>query len=449
MAFASHSAQTHKRVPSEKPHSTKELSMTNIDHLLKQIKLINLQYNALYEKERFNLFSILRNDHDEVHLHSAFITELLNPQGSHGLGEVFLKSFLSELNIPWDSSWKNRDIQVQSERRFFGYGQIDILIKFPQSIIVIENKIRARDQDAQLERYYNSAVSLGCKAEDINFFYLCLERTDPSPVSLGNLKLSDVQCISYSQEIIRWLAQCVREASLAPALRESIVQYSNLINKLTGNTMSQKNRNEVVALLCSGDNAKTARTILDAWNELRWHVAGKFWRDLEQQLEQLRSTYTAYEVLPIEKYTNRGGDESGIGVFARLCYLPNTAGDALVLGIQNAAKSDPKGTELFVGFVIVRNGQVLIGNDDPLRKEWELTGIFPKGQRTDRWLGWKYFSSRAINLQNFINDDTLALANDQERQVVIQDLLREIKNLIDACLASKKQTEPSQLSGAT
>lgn len=53
-----------------------------IDKLLKEISLINLKYEKLQEvtESDFNVFSILRNESDEVALHSRFIGELLNPE---------------------------------------------------------------------------------------------------------------------------------------------------------------------------------------------------------------------------------------------------------------------------------------------------------------------------------------------------------------------------------
>src|SRR4051812_21689271 len=49
--------------------------------------------------ESFNIFNVLDLEYHETRLHSKFIAELLNPQGSHGQKTVFLKRFLEQLNI--------------------------------------------------------------------------------------------------------------------------------------------------------------------------------------------------------------------------------------------------------------------------------------------------------------------------------------------------------------
>lgn len=49
--------------------------------------------------ESFNLFSILKMESKENSTHSAFLGELLNPKGSHLLGDVFLRLFLKEIDL--------------------------------------------------------------------------------------------------------------------------------------------------------------------------------------------------------------------------------------------------------------------------------------------------------------------------------------------------------------
>ena len=44
--------------------------------------------------ENFNIFSILKMESKENATHSAFLGELLNPDGSHLLKNIFLKHFL-------------------------------------------------------------------------------------------------------------------------------------------------------------------------------------------------------------------------------------------------------------------------------------------------------------------------------------------------------------------
>ena len=47
--------------------------------------------------ENFNVFSILGMESRENETHSAFVGELLNPNGSHYFGNCFLKLFLKNV----------------------------------------------------------------------------------------------------------------------------------------------------------------------------------------------------------------------------------------------------------------------------------------------------------------------------------------------------------------
>src|SRR4051794_25880711 len=116
-------------------------TLGDVSFLLRKLEIIKLKYAAQYAEGNFNLFSILRQEHDEVHLHSAFIAELLNPRGSHGRGCVFLQHFLAELNICADSALSDRNVSIEVEHRFPDHGQIDVLLQLPGRIIVLENKI--------------------------------------------------------------------------------------------------------------------------------------------------------------------------------------------------------------------------------------------------------------------------------------------------------------------
>ena len=78
--------------------------MNNLQSLLNKVNLVLAKEQAK-NKERelrgdnFNIFKILYRQSDEVKGHSAFLAELLDEYGSHGLGNRFLSAFLDELNI--------------------------------------------------------------------------------------------------------------------------------------------------------------------------------------------------------------------------------------------------------------------------------------------------------------------------------------------------------------
>ena len=139
-----------------------------IETLLNEVKpIVEENKKIRAEKERkgefFNIFSILRMERDEVHTHSAMLSELLSPNGSHGQGGAFLKLFLKMVVHKEDLVADTAEVETEfsigavSEDGKSG-GRIDIVVRFPNYLILIENKIDAGDQPSQLERYNNYAL---------------------------------------------------------------------------------------------------------------------------------------------------------------------------------------------------------------------------------------------------------------------------------------------------
>lgn len=109
----------------------------------------------------FNLFDVLGIARQETQ-HSAFLAWLLDPRGSHGLRDYFLRGFLTQAAAearengilaltPLDvDSWKLSDIKVATERH-----RIDILLMDENDgfVCLIENKIRSGEHSDQLNRY--------------------------------------------------------------------------------------------------------------------------------------------------------------------------------------------------------------------------------------------------------------------------------------------------------
>lgn len=208
-----------------------KMSKKEIYNLLTQITDITKSYERLKKitGERLNLFSILRKESDEVRLHSKFIAELLNPKGNHDQGTLFLDLFLKVFEIEDINSVTSKVsiefyIGVISKDKKRG-GHIDILIDDGMNCVKIENKIYAKEQPNQLLRYHNY------RSGHLVFLTLLGKESDMHEDLANAMIKYDKR--SYRKDIIDWLSLCVEKVALVANLRESIVQYQNLIKKLT------------------------------------------------------------------------------------------------------------------------------------------------------------------------------------------------------------------------
>ncbi|MCY4416263.1 MAG: PD-(D/E)XK nuclease family protein [Chloroflexi bacterium] len=134
----------------------------------------------------FNLFDVLKVERREPQ-HSALLAWLLDPRGSHGLGEYFVRRFLSEAAVAARErgigevtplivdGWKLDDIEVATERH-----RIDIMLiaKSDQFVCLIENKVGTEEHSNQLTRYL---ATVEREYEDLDPFpiFLTPDGTEP------------------------------------------------------------------------------------------------------------------------------------------------------------------------------------------------------------------------------------------------------------------------------
>lgn len=278
-----------------------------IESLLRQI-------SCLYQKakldtdrrtkqgEFFNIFNVIGLSSEEVRLHSAFIAELLNPKGSHGVGNVFLKEFLKILDIPTDYiDIKHCSPDKITERNIGRItdsegGKIDIIIEDGNHAIIIENKIYAEDQKKQLLRYHNYGNKMF--PNGFKLIYLTLDGHDASSYSLGN---KEYEClnISYEDEIIDWLGICYEIAENKPLVRSVIKQYCELVKQLTNTDMDTNYKDDLMSLILKPENVISVGEILKLqYDWMEKLINDNIWKPLEE--------YAHSKGMRFEKEVERG-----------------------------------------------------------------------------------------------------------------------------------------------
>ena len=251
-----------------------------INNLLNQIRLLSQKKKEFRDErlnrgENFNLFQDLGLMSDEVHLHSSFIATLLNPRGSHGQKDKYLKAFmemLSRLDKKMSLDFidtGNKRVSVQVEKNIGPLtqdqgGRIDLYITDSRHRIIIENKIYAGDQNLQMKRYWNFGIKKGGE-ESFRLFYLTLQGNNPCKKSSDDLGSDKYVCISYKHDILTWLGKCLELSARLPLIRETIVQYMNTIKIITNSNMDKND--EMMQLLCKPENIDAVFDIFNSRDE--------------------------------------------------------------------------------------------------------------------------------------------------------------------------------------
>lgn len=263
--------------------------MNDIINILNQVRIVSRkikeQRKEKFERgENYNIFNDLGFMSDEVHLHSMFLANLLNPKGSHGQRGKFLEVFLKMLQksfpaISADSLELDTAIASVEVEKFIGRqtdsegGRIDIYLTDGKHSIIIENKIYAGDQYHQMLRYWNYGLSQKGNDTEKSFvlIYLTLDGCSPSKESLGeDLKENDIVCLSYKSDIRGWLDRCVELASRTPLVRETINQHISTIDILTNNVM--EDNKELFDILSKEENLDAVFDIIDSKENLINHI---------------------------------------------------------------------------------------------------------------------------------------------------------------------------------
>lgn len=330
-----------------------------------QIKLLeHLQGVIKFESERkkitaedFNIFNILGISHMEVSTHSRFISNLLDPCGSHYQGSIFLELFLKKIGIE-GFDYANAYIEIEkSENK---YGRFDIFITDGKDwTILIENKIYAGLQEEQLGKYITYLKETS-KTKNKKLLYLTLANEFDNDSSYNEDYSSEIEIsqreieflesqgvktvevykhITYSNDILDWLIDSQKEAVSLPRIREVIEQYIQIIRELT-NKPEGMAMNEIRDYIKKDKEHYNALTeCCKAYNNIRTDLIKKVFEDIKVIIKN------KYPNAKIENSIEEDGTEKGL-IFQSTkyknvslqCVFEGNLKEKLFIGIWNEGK---------------------------------------------------------------------------------------------------------------
>lgn len=391
--------------------------MTDLNELLEKSGIIDFSYQKLRQEDRFNIFTILRNQDDEVNLHSRFLFELLNPKGSHNKQDEFLSLWLEIMETV---NFSLEGVLVRKE-----YNNIDILItNSSKQAIIIENKIWAEDKDKQIERYFDDVTKLGFSV--FRIFYLAPYEKDPSSQSVGKVSKDIIYTISYKYHISNWIKKCAGISAFNPNIRETLNQYQKLISDMTGNSNNRKEEEDYFQLMAIGDNAMKANKIVQNWIHVKWHSEWRFWHDLEVKITE------KYKILDIDKFSPDTLTSAIHSSRNRNIHYGLTFCFATIEGFDFGIRLRRNGfgtNKLMYVLVIIEEGKIakIIENT----KFVEFGIILRHLSESNSDFNWLVKQTTDINFEDFNNKKTLELVNQESRMEIVTKLWSDIEQLIE------------------
>ncbi len=177
---------------------------------------------------RLNIFKVFEPDENKL---SDILADLLDPKGSHGQGDLFLKGIFQELNLD-QSDYPAEDVVVQREAPTYQIlahrRRIDVLVQ-ADALLAIENKVDSVEQPDQVKDYLEhlSQCTKGGTIRSV-LIYLTPNGENPKSISSSDLegrkKSKELYCWSYQVEIRAWLEAC-RRACEADKVRHFLSDF--------------------------------------------------------------------------------------------------------------------------------------------------------------------------------------------------------------------------------
>lgn len=137
--------------------------------------------------DEFNLFDILRITNSEIR-HSNILAWIFDPNENHGLGDVFIKSFITKVASKCDhKKYSVFDLLLQDFYSYQVYREsnhmdIVLLSREEKTVVIIENKIWAGESSHQLNDYVEKSKTEYEDYNQILYVFLTpygIEASDP------------------------------------------------------------------------------------------------------------------------------------------------------------------------------------------------------------------------------------------------------------------------------
>ncbi len=181
----------------------------------------------------FNVFRLIDPDENKL---SDVLADLLDPRGTHGQGDQFLRLLLKLLGLDPDVVLLPRVRVMREAPAYIGerVRRIDILVD-AGVLVAIENKAGAADQYRQVEDYLTHLRHTSKEwSVPAKLIYLTPDGSEPTPDSLSvadtreHRSAGRLCCWRYASDLRGWLEDC-RSACRAVRIRHFLRDFVGYI----------------------------------------------------------------------------------------------------------------------------------------------------------------------------------------------------------------------------
>lgn len=251
--------------------------MSGISNIFNDPKVVRERYRLLLNDNEFerlelelqtpNIFEILNISRAEIR-HSNFLRWLLDPNGNHGLGKMFLMKFLREVAISDTATeideFEINDLNYNKADVRREWNNIDLLILFENVVFCIENKIDTKDHSNQLAKYKTIIEDHFQKLKKV-YVYLTPNGEEPNSIT-GK----DHYVLCSYQTIIEHLESIINVHG--KSINPSVYQYiSDYIVNLKRDLMKNDHLNDLASKIYK-NHKELLDFIIENKPDLAWNL---------------------------------------------------------------------------------------------------------------------------------------------------------------------------------
>jgi hypothetical protein len=193
------------------------------------------------EATRFNVFDLIEPDENKL---SDVLQILLDPKGSHGQGDLFLKLLLAQFHfdpksLDTSAATVRREVSTHALKNY--RRRIDLLIE-AGVLVAIENKVDSGEQVGQVKDYLDHLGNCTA-AKQQPYMLIYLTPDGRSAESVCNISATATGqngrlcCWSYQRELFDWLETC-REKCKADKIRHFLADFITYIQTVLKREMT-------------------------------------------------------------------------------------------------------------------------------------------------------------------------------------------------------------------
>jgi hypothetical protein len=234
--------------------------------------------------------------------------------------------------------------------------------------------------------------------------------------------------VSYREHILDWLEKCVAAAADTPALQHALIQYANIVRKITGTSMTQTTKHALIELISAGNDFTSADAIIEALPFAKGAVLQRFFESVNRSLSQTYSRAQPPDGFP------------GLEFNEKICCAwfrikgprPKHVGMFHDIGVEGALLRIEVATDaLHYGLVPVCDGK--LGRVEQLRESAHPIPehLVYRDWRPFKWLPCIHKDSIASNMTYILSPDAL-----------IGEVLQTIKDLVSKVPANGTTPAP-------